>query len=667
MRRRPAGEGPRAWIVSGRCVGSGLSVSSRLCCLHSAASCCCTVSQRTACSPLDLLRPPPHACIACLVSRRPARGCPARGCPAEPSRVMATGRSAQQTHPAVCTSPAVAERACRAGQGSVCERSPPCHAQTTPQTQTGRLRLRLPSDRPRPLTARTVVPRERLCLRLRRRLAAACACCPRSDTPPHALAMTASARPTARTLRHNKQQQQQQQQPSKSPPRTASRPQPQALPLASASSLPAAVPDRAAAGAAIAHPQPVPTGTPQPPAVDPPLKSLVRAAILARVEAEAPLIAYLQTRLSNPLTNAFADVASLLGTHHAFLLLTPTLFWFTGDVVSSSVRIYALGLVGVLAWCNLGTGMLKDAMSLPRPPTHTVQRRAELKSSALEYGFPSTHTANAVGFSLFTACLYARVAPGDSATWWWLAAVLFEYAAVVAASRILKGMHSFVDLAGGAVVGVVVACVQLWLLDSVEAAMLSDMGQMVPFLVFLVAVLALVMHPDPDGPCPCYDDSLCFLAAWTGAVTGVWHNIQVVQRSAEMAAASVQLAQQLSVWSVLMRLVFGTAFLAAWRYGMKRFCVGALPLVMARIGGMFGGSGASGKHAASCECHHGPSTATATATATTKAPSGASDAALSTYRLPKYELESIVRFVVYAGIGLLTADTIPVCFVLLGI
>ncbi|KAI8915122.1 hypothetical protein BC831DRAFT_432142 [Entophlyctis helioformis] len=667
MRRRPAGEGPRAWIVSGRCVGSGLSVSSRLCCLHSAASCCCTVSQRTACSPLDLLRPPPHACIACLVSRRPARGCPARDAsrakPSHGNRPIGAADTSRRVH-----QPG-RRRACLPCGPRQRVRAIPAMPRTDDTADTDRPpSSQTASDRPRPLTARTVVPRERLCLRLRRRLAAACACCPRSDTPPPALAMTASARPTARTLRHNKQQQQQQQQPSKSPPRTASRPQPQALPLASASSLPAAVPDRAAAGAAIAHPQPVPTGTPQPPAVDPPLKSLVRAAILARVEAEAPLIAYLQTRLSNPLTNAFADVASLLGTHHAFLLLTPTLFWFTGDVVSSSVRIYALGLVGVLAWCNLGTGMLKDAMSLPRPPTHTVQRRAELKSSALEYGFPSTHTANAVGFSLFTACLYARVAPGDSATWWWLAAVLFEYAAVVAASRILKGMHSFVDLAGGAVVGVVVACVQLWLLDSVEAAMLSDMGQMVPFLVFLVAVLALVMHPDPDGPCPCYDDSLCFLAAWTGAVAGVWHNIQVVQRSAEMAAASVQLAQQLSVWSVLMRLVFGTAFLAAWRYGMKRFCVGALPLVMARIGGMFGGSGASGKHAASCECHHGPSAATAaTATATAKAPSDASDAALSTYRLPKYELESIVRFVVYAGIGLLTADTIPVCFVLLGI
>nr|KAJ3418844.1 hypothetical protein HK105_007759 [Polyrhizophydium stewartii] len=199
------------------------------------------------------------------------------------------------------------------------------------------------------------------------------------------------------------------------------------------------------------------------------LKATVRRALLACVEAEAPLIARIQKRYSNPVTEAIAKAASALGTHEAYLVALPLMFWFVRDPLSSPARHYALGLLGVFAWANTGTSFLKDLLCLPRPPTSHVQRKAEHLSAAREYGFPSTHTGNAVGFSLFTALFWLRSFAGDPASLAWFTTVLVGYASIVAASRILKGMHSFVDVLGGAAIGLVVAYVFSMLVPHIDA------------------------------------------------------------------------------------------------------------------------------------------------------------------------------------------------------
>eukprot|EP00842_Homolaphlyctis_polyrhiza_P001167 jgi/Hompol1/2050/HPOL_005829-RA len=219
--------------------------------------------------------------------------------------------------------------------------------------------------------------------------------------------------------------------------------------------------------------------------------SALRSWLSMRIFFEAPLIAVLQSRLLCRTVDIVSTAFSLLGTHEAYLLLLPAMFWFSH--ASSPVRVLALGLLGVLAWTNYGTGFLKDLLCLPRPPLSVVQRKAETTASEQEFGFPSTHTANSLGIVLFTLYwLSLRTHGINPDTVLVLTPLLISYAVIVAWSRILKGMHSYIDILGGAIVGIVVAGIQVAGLDLFERALATQLaGSVVSRLIFGAAVLIL--------------------------------------------------------------------------------------------------------------------------------------------------------------------------------
>lgn len=55
---------------------------------------------------------------------------------------------------------------------------------------------------------------------------------------------------------------------------------------------------------------------------------------------------------------------------------------------------------------------MQDLLCVPRPYTPPVERLS-ISSHGLEYGFPSTHSTNAVSISLFFAQLYVQSMQGD--------------------------------------------------------------------------------------------------------------------------------------------------------------------------------------------------------------------------------------------------------------
>ena len=248
----------------------------------------------------------------------------------------------------------------------------------------------------------------------------------------------------------------------------------------------------------------------------------MKSFLIKRIHKEAKTISWIQKHYTSNLTLLIASIASALGTHHAYLVILPPLFWIS-DSQDTELRIYALGLIGVVNWSNYSTGFLKDALELPRPPA-PVRRKDVLHSISKEYGFPSTHTANAFGFAVFSfVLLLQRRASAGFLVPMLLSVFLFSYAVVVGLSRVLLGMHSFVDVIGGAVVGFGVSLAHLMVLDVFEHFLQSDSGLTFPISIAFLAVLSILAHPHPSDPCPCFDDSLCFVAAWTGAVLGVWH------------------------------------------------------------------------------------------------------------------------------------------------
>lgn len=95
--------------------------------------------------------------------------------------------------------------------------------------------------------------------------------------------------------------------------------------------------------------------------------------------------------------------------------------------------------------CSAIYKALKHGTARPRPCD--VQYGVDALSPALDrFSFPSGHTLHAVGFTL-VACAY----------WPALAVVLVPFTALVAASRLVLGLHYPSDVIVGALLGTVVA------------------------------------------------------------------------------------------------------------------------------------------------------------------------------------------------------------------
>jgi len=88
---------------------------------------------------------------------------------------------------------------------------------------------------------------------------------------------------------------------------------------------------------------------------------------------------------------------------------------------------------------------LKLRTSRPRP--FQVYAAIEAAAPALDrFSFPSGHTLHAVSFSLIAAAGFPELAP-----------LLFPFAALVAASRPILGLHYPSDVLAGALLGAIVA------------------------------------------------------------------------------------------------------------------------------------------------------------------------------------------------------------------
>lgn len=102
----------------------------------------------------------------------------------------------------------------------------------------------------------------------------------------------------------------------------------------------------------------------------------------------------------------------------------------------------------------------------------------------LEYGFPSTHSANAVSVSIYTLaylCCYVW-APLHQ---WTVSQCLIQglislcllgYGTLVPLSRIYTGMHSLTDVVGGCICGIGIACGFLMVSEPFEAWLNSGLA-----------------------------------------------------------------------------------------------------------------------------------------------------------------------------------------------
>lgn len=234
-------------------------------------------------------------------------------------------------------------------------------------------------------------------------------------------------------------------------------------------------------------------------------------------------------------------------------------------------------MVHVLASGVFFSGFMKDLLCLPRPLSPPLQRITLSGSAALEYGFPSTHSTNAMSVATY-AFFALRTAgqPLHPVTQAICNIALFGYVVSIVAGRLYCGMHGFVDVAVGSALGAVLTAIQCqygeafddWLYQGTYAN---------PLLVVFVVLVLVRLHPEPADNCPCFDDSVAFAGVIIGVELGSWHYAGYPNPTYH----ATTYAPNNTVWWAknITRILLGVGAIFVWRGFMKAALLRYLPPV----------------------------------------------------------------------------------------
>lgn len=266
----------------------------------------------------------------------------------------------------------------------------------------------------------------------------------------------------------------------------------------------------------------------------------------------------------------FAITANL-GTHTFYMVMLPILFWCGYNRIGRAV-------VHLLASGVFFSGFIKDLLCLPRPLSPPLQRITMSGSAALEYGFPSTHSTNAVSVVVYS--IYhlnstdIDILPSTKLLFQF---ILFMYGTSIVLGRLYCGMHGFLDVIAGSLLGAVLGFVQCLYGDAFDEYILFGSGKEI-VIVALIILVAVRIHPEPADSCPCFDDSVAFAGVWIGIEVGNWHFGKSGLASSNPIPGTVPFSLQHVGWlGAVMRIVLGVVVIFIWREVMKPSLLRFLP------------------------------------------------------------------------------------------
>ncbi|CCC13672.1 hypothetical protein SMACR_07238 [Sordaria macrospora] len=296
----------------------------------------------------------------------------------------------------------------------------------------------------------------------------------------------------------------------------------------------------------------------------------LRQRLLPLIRWETPYLAMLQEKMRTPALDRYFAITANLGTHTFFMIGLPVLFW-------CSFSSFGKGLVHILAAGVFWTGFVKDMLSLPRPLSPPLHRITMSGSAALEYGFPSTHSANAVSVTVYSILvLHSDSNTYSPSTTLALELLAYFYAFSIVFGRLYCGMHGFLDVIIGSIMGAAISYIefyygppfQLWLYASDYFA---------PIL-FAITILILVrIHPEPADDCPCFDDSVSFAGVIVGLELGTWHFARSRWDHIYNGPNALFDLSALGWPVIIIRLILGVLIIFAWREVMKPTLLKVLP------------------------------------------------------------------------------------------
>lgn len=274
--------------------------------------------------------------------------------------------------------------------------------------------------------------------------------------------------------------------------------------------------------------------------------------------------------MRSPALDIFFALSANFGTHTWYVVMLPMAFWY-------GCARFGRELVFVLAFGVYITNFIKDLLCLPRPLSPPLHRLTMSGSAALEYGFPSTHTANAVSIGLVVATALINARNDYSLPKYvFLHLLNLFYVSTIVTGRIYTGMHGFLDVIGGAIIGVALWWIRFLYGDAMDAIIVSS-GHKALWIIPIVIGLVRI-HPEPVDDCPCFDDGVAFLGVIAGSVLGEWHFSTTKYASSGSYFNSIPFSYpQVGAIGTFLRFFIGFILISSWRPIIKHALHWALP------------------------------------------------------------------------------------------
>lgn len=159
-----------------------------------------------------------------------------------------------------------------------------------------------------------------------------------------------------------------------------------------------------------------------------------------------------------------------------------------------------------------------------------------------------------------------------------LEGLAYFYAVSIVFGRLYCGMHGFLDVIIGSILGVGISLVEFYYGPALDAYM-HTCTWVAPAIAGIVIIILVRIHPEPADDCPCFDDSVAFAGVVIGLEFGTWTFGKIPWDPWQINAHSDTTVdiRPLGLWINLVRIVFGVLIIFAWRETMKPAMLKFLP------------------------------------------------------------------------------------------
>eukprot|EP00929_Paragymnodinium_shiwhaense_P070588 TRINITY_DN35748_c0_g1_i1.p1 TRINITY_DN35748_c0_g1~~TRINITY_DN35748_c0_g1_i1.p1 ORF type:complete len:464 (-),score=79.62 TRINITY_DN35748_c0_g1_i1:247-1638(-) len=237
-----------------------------------------------------------------------------------------------------------------------------------------------------------------------------------------------------------------------------------------------------------------------------------------RVREGADFVVKLQQTCRCKALDIYFTICSFFAEEEFYLLVLPLMFW---NFDYRFARQMTFIVAGGLLWGNL----LKDVFRLPRPAN--VDKRVWISTLASahdntqcrDFGFPSTHTMNSFSNSLFTVLYCCRHgALGGMGNLPLLLCAACGWICSISFGRLYLGVHSPMDVKGGASLGTFIALAFFALGDQFDRFLLTTPH--IGLVMMGVMTLVLVLNPQPRPQTPTFMQNCVVSGLLLGLVVG---------------------------------------------------------------------------------------------------------------------------------------------------